>query len=310
MIGDKLIRSPLTRHLSNPILTPEMMPFACYTVFNAGAVWFNGKYLLLLRVENLRRETEFYVATSRDGVNFEVSDSPINYPLSELEQLSSVKAHRFDMRITPLDAKFYVCHATYLQWGSSIGMAETTDFVNFKPIYTSMPANRNAVLFPEKIRGLYCRLERPQDIDGSGRMWVSYSPDLRYWGDSMPLCEPTPNWSLRKTGSGIVPIKTEHGWLEIYHGTVMTASTENYHLGVMLLDLKHPEKIIAAPKEMILAAELPYECMGQVPNVVFTSGAILQENGVLNVYYAGADTRMCLAQANLSDLIDFCINNA
>ena len=84
-----------------------------------------------------------------------------------------------------MDGVFYVCHAVWLgKLGCSIAIARTRDFVHFEPLPSvSVPSNRNAVLFPEKINGLYARLERPQDIDGSGRMWVSYSPDLRYWGE-------------------------------------------------------------------------------------------------------------------------------
>jgi beta-1,4-mannooligosaccharide/beta-1,4-mannosyl-N-acetylglucosamine phosphorylase len=302
---------PLRRYEGNPIITPEDMPFRCYTVMNAGATIFKDKVLLLLRVENCARETDFYVATSNDGINFNISKEPINYPLSETEKRLG-KAHRFDMRITNIDGVYYVCHAAWLvPSGCCIGMATTEDFVNFTPMpYLSEPSNRNAVLFPEKINGLYARLDRPQNIDrASGDMWISYSPDLEFWGKSMRLNVPRTNWSGRKIGAGTIPIKTKHGWLEVYHGTCGTASTENYHLGVMLLDLEDPSKVIAAPKEFILAAEKDYECVGQVPNVVFASGAVLMPDGTYNIYYGGADTCMCLAQTTVDELVDYCLNS-
>lgn len=303
--------SPLIRYEHNPILTPEEMPFRCYSVFNAGATMFGGKVLLLLRVEDCERKTDFYVATSDDGFHFEVRPEPIVYPLTELEKRHG-KAHRFDMRITRLEGTYYVCHAAWLRkWGCCIGMATTEDFVHFEPLpYLSEPSNRNAVLFPEKIGGLYARLTRPQHIDGSGRMWVSYSPDLHFWGRAMPLNTPETPWSRNKDGAGAVPIKTPHGWLEIYHATARTCSSENYYLGAMLLDLEDPSKVIAAPRQFILAAEKDYECVGQTPNVVFTSGAVVLPDGTLNVYYGCADTRMALAQSTVEALVDYCLAGA
>ncbi|HEY5585971.1 MAG TPA: glycoside hydrolase family 130 protein [Ruminiclostridium sp.] len=301
-------RGPLIRYGGNPILTPETMPFECFSVFNTGAVRFKGKYLLLLRVEHRDLACYFYTAISDDGINFTVNQEPINYPCSEAEKNNP--GTRFDMRITPIDGTFYVCHAIYSSLGSQIAMARTDDFVNFEPISNpSVPSNRNAVLFPEKIGGLYARLERPQDLGGTGAIWISYSPDLIFWGKSSPLFIPRMNWGTRKVGAGIIPIKTEKGWLEIYHGTMLTASTENYFLGAVLLDLEDPSKVIAAPKEFILAPEMDYERIGQVPNVVFTGGAIETDDGKLNIYYGGADTRVCLAQTTVSELLEFCLNS-
>jgi beta-1,4-mannooligosaccharide/beta-1,4-mannosyl-N-acetylglucosamine phosphorylase len=299
--------SVLKRHPANPILTPDQLPFEAYTVFNAGATRYQGKILLLLRIETTSRETVFHVARSSDGIKFEVDEKPIVYPMSDLEKRGS-RAHRFDMRITPLDGTFYVCHAVWLDpWGSCIAIARTDDFVNFTQVSMSVPSNRNAVLFPRKINGKYVRLERPQNIDGSGAMWTCESPDLVHWGNPRPIKLPYNDWSTRKTGAGCVPIETPHVWLEIYHATCMTASTENYQLGACLLDLDDPSKIVAAPKSFILAAQEIYECIGQVPNVVFTGGACETQDGKLNIYYGGADTRICLAQTTVQELTDFCL---
>ena len=298
---------PLIRHKQNPILNPEDMPFRCYSVFNAGATFYEGEVLLILRVETCNRETKFHVATSKDGINFDVNPEPINYPLSETEKRVG-SAHRFDMRITKLEGIYYVCHAAWIdKYGCCIGMATTKDFINFEPLpYLSEPQNRNAVLFPEKIDGLYARLDRPQNGE-NGYMWVSYSPDLKYWGKSVPISLPKFSWSKEKNGAGAIPIKTDEGWLEIYHATAPTCSTRNYYLGAMLLDREDPSKVIAAPEEFILAAEKSYECVGQTPNVVFTGGAVEMPDGTLNVYYGAADTRMCVAQTTVDKLVEFCL---
>lgn len=299
----------LRRYEHNPIISPEDMPFACYSVMNAGATIFEGQVLLLLRVEDCIRRTLFYVAKSDDGKHFTIADKPIDYPLSITEERIG-QVHRFDMRITKLEDTYYVFHAAWMEgYGCGIGLATTEDFVHFKPLYNiSEPSNRNAVLFPEKINGMYARLDRPQDCNDKGSIWISYSPDLEFWGRSLPLAVPKTPWNVNKCGAGAIPIKTEKGWLLIYHATAPTCSSENYYLGAMLLDLEDPSKVIAAPRSFILAAEKDYECMGQTPNVVFTSGAVEMPDGTLNIYYGGADTRMCLAQTTVEELVDFCLN--
>lgn len=297
----------LQRHPENPIIPPGMMPVPCSSVFNCGATLFEGKVLLLLRVEDMARENNFYVATSEDGVHFDIQSEPINYPLRDTE--ARLLENRFDMRITRLDGWYYVTHASWLSgYGSCIGIARTRDFKRFEPFgELSVPSNRNVALFPEKIGGRFVRLERPQNIDGTGRIWVSYSPDLLYWGQSRPLDLPVTPWGREKTGAGAVPIKTSAGWLCIYHATSKNCATENYYLGAALLDLDCPERIVAAPREFILQAETSYECMGQVPNVVFTNGAVVMPDNTINIYYGGADTRICLVQVQQDELVGFCL---
>ncbi len=295
---------PLVRHPANPILTPDQMPFDCMAVYNSGAVWFKDRVLMILRAEDSRRENSFYLATSTDGIKFDVSPKPIDLPRSPLEV--KYDTTRFDVRITPLEGSFYLCYASWAA-GCSIAMARTDDFEHFEAVGSlSLPANRNAALFPRKINGRYARLERPQNQDGSGRMWVNFSPDLLYWGDARLIELTRTRWNGRKLGAGAIPIETDAGWLEIYHGTTMTASTENYYLGVVLLDLDDPSKVIASPPQFILEPREVYECIGQVPNVVFTAGAVEMPDGMLNVYYGGADTRMCLAQTTVKQLLSFC----
>jgi len=299
--------SPLKRNSGNPILTPEQMPFPCYSVFNAGVTMFRGKVTMILRIEKRDRLSCFHTATSSDGVHFEVNPEPIDYPWAEREKQLGW-TNRFDMRLTQIEGRYIGCHAAHVgKFGCCIAMATTEDFVHFKTIYQGEPTNRNAVLFPEKINGLYARLDRPHTANNNGTIWVSYSPDLEFWGRSKPLTMRDLDWAYNKTGAGAIPIKTPQGWLEIYHGTSSMCSSENYYLGAMLLDLNDPSKVIAQPREFILAAEKDYECMGQAPNVVFTSGALEMPDGTLNVYYAGADTRMCLAQTTVKQLTEWCL---
>jgi beta-1,4-mannooligosaccharide/beta-1,4-mannosyl-N-acetylglucosamine phosphorylase len=309
-------RPILLRHRENPILSPATMPFECYAVFNAGAIRFQGRYLLLLRVSGMDGINKYHTALSDDGVHFTVNPQPIDYPLDTLEKefrcRRGFRHHQFEMRITAIDGTYYLYHAVMMDrtGGCCIVMAQTDDFIHFRQLpYLSVPENRNAALFPEKIGGLYARLERPMSAGGRGTIWISYSPDLQFWGRSRPLEMPSLFWSRDKTGPGNVPIKTDRGWLVIYHATAKNASAENYYLGAMLLDLEDPSRTIGYPRQFILAPQEIYECVGQVPNVVFTAGTIVNDDGTLNVYYGGADTVIALAQGNVQELVDLCLAN-
>jgi len=306
----KHYKSPLTRYEKNPIITPDDMPFECYAVYNAGSIMHDGKVLLMLRVDDCTRRSRYHVATSADGINFDINPEPVTIPDYEVEKLVGKHSWApFDMRITWFeeDQCYYVFHALPVGNGCVIGLYKTTDFEKITPLYTSEPFNRNAVLFPEKINGLYCRLDRPQGPNGGGDMWVSYSPDLIFWGKSAPIKTPKTPWTGAKVGASCIPIKTEHGWLEIYHGVGTQSSGVNYFLGACLLELNAPEKALKMPDEYILAPQKIYEMAGQVPNVVFSGGCVEMPDGTLNVYYAGADTVICVAQSTVTQLVDFCL---
>lgn len=296
--------SPLRRHAGNPILRHTDLPVEASAVFNAGATLFEGKPLLVLRVEDYERRSHFYTARSDDGIRFTLDTREIDYPLRPLEKERGVI--RFDMRITAMEGTFYCYHCCWLHGlGSTVAVAKTDDFVHFTPIGgCSTPTNRNALLFPGKIGGRYCRLERPE---GQAQiMWVSYSPDLVYWGDSRPIMIPETSWNFAKNGAGMVPIRTPHGWLEVYHAVSTPPPAGNYYLGAALLDLEDPSRVVAAPRKFLLAPVHDYECRGQVPNVVFTSGAVQFPDGRLNIYYGGADQCVALATTTVDELVEFC----
>jgi beta-1,4-mannooligosaccharide/beta-1,4-mannosyl-N-acetylglucosamine phosphorylase len=288
------------------------MPFRCYSVFNSGTAMYGGKVLLLLRVERCTLKSYFYLASSDDGINFKIEDTPIDYPFRGIELRHSEpadNANRFDPRITRIGDTYYIYHFTWTDYGSTYELFWTKDFRTFESQpYSGVPSNRNIVLFPERIDGMFARLERPMEMD-KGSMWVSFSPDLEFWGRSRPVELQKAHWSRQKNGAGTVPIKTPEGWLIIYHGTSRNASAENYYLGAALLDLHDPSKVVAVPQAFILAPEKIYEAVGQVPNVVFTSGAVEMPDGTLNVYYGGADTRVCLAQTTVKELVSYCLES-
>jgi predicted GH43/DUF377 family glycosyl hydrolase len=173
--------------------------------------------------------------------------------------------------------------------------------------------NRNGVLFPEKINGRYAMLHRPQALADTGNIWIAYSPDLVHWGDCECIAETSPQelacWCAIKIGPGAPPLKTKHGWLEIFHGVYNTCGGYVYGMGCMLLDLNDPGKVIGRnPSALLLPGEW-YEREGQVGNVIFPTGAILENDGEIKIYYGAADQYECLAFANVDELVETCLKD-
>ncbi len=218
-----------------------------------------------------------------------------------------------DPRITKIDDIYYITYTCYSRYACCVGLARTTDFRTFERMgVISLPDNKDVVLFPEKIGGRYARLDRPLTVVGErGDIWISYSPDLLHWGDPRPVMEPRKGrWDSKKIGAGAPPIKTEQGWLEIYHGVRETASGALYRLGVVLLDLEDPSQVIGRAAEAILSPIATEDFLGNVMNVVFTCGAILEDDGEVKIYYGAADQVMCLATARVDDLIALCLKES
>lgn len=295
----------VVRHPGNPILTVDDLPVEANAVFNSGAVKHEGRYLMMLRIEDADRFQHFRMAESADGVRFAVSEEPVRLPADA--DAERYEGTIYDPRITPLsdEGRYVVCYAAHSYRGVRIGMMETTDFRSFARLpFGSAVDNRNGALFPRKIGGRYARLERPQTIKDRGDLWISFSPDLVHWGDYHCIAETRQHaWDQWKLGAGAVPIETDRGWLCIIHGACKTASGSIYRLGVMLLDGADPTRILGRSRTAILAPRERYERVGDVPNVVFTAGAIPEPDGTVKIYYGGADTCMCLATASLDDLV-------
>jgi predicted GH43/DUF377 family glycosyl hydrolase len=295
-----------TRHPGNPIITTDDIPGGCRSVFNPGAVFFNGKYILMMTVRSIDNLPKLWVATSCDGINFKAEDHPVDLPKDE--RYSKYEFCNYDPRITKIDGEYYVTYAISGFFGCRIGILKTADFQKFERVsFVHEVGNHNVVLFPEKIRGMYACLDRPQH--GSiMNMWVSYSPDLIHWGESDAVITSREGfWDGGKIGAGIPPIKTPKGWLEIYHGVRESGGSPMYQLGCILMDLEDPSKVIARGRYPILYPKETHELTGFIPNVVFTAGAILEEKtGELKLYYGACDQCICLATAKLDDIIEAC----
>ena len=289
----------------NPVLTLEDMPFRCSTVFNGAPVKIDSEYLLLLRVEGMEGYSFFALARSDDGFHFDVEDQPVMLPARKGIFAKYEARGIEDPRATYIDGYWYILYTAYSAYGPRIAIARTNNFHEYKRIaIVSEPGNKDGVLFPEKINGQYVRLDRPV-VQGVGSIWISYSKDLCSWGNSKMLIGPRKGyWDSYRVGASVPPIRTDGGWLEIYHGVKMTMSGPIYRTGTMLLDLEDPSRVVARSNDSLLSPREDYERIGDVNNVVFACGAIVEPNSEVKLYYGAADTYICVATAYLDDIVE------
>jgi len=296
-----------TKHPQNPVVKASDMPDDILYVFNPGAIKYKGEYILMMDACTSALPIVIWIARSKDGVNFTPDPAPINWPACDPEFPEMCV---YDPRITQIGDEYLICYASSGLYGVCIGILKTRDFEKFERVgIASGPGNRNGVLFPEKINGQYVRLERPMgdELRDPANIYISYSDDLLHWGNSKRLLQVRPSlWDCQKIGAGAVPIKTEKGWLEIYHGVWQNCSGFTYKLGVCLLDINDPSKVIARGEDPVMWPEHPYEISGNVNNVVFTCNAIVEPDNTVKIYYGAADSCIGLAEAKLDDLIDAC----
>ena len=300
------------RYSGNPILTKHDVPYAVQTVHNAGMVKVRDKYIMLFRSHLDTGRSIIGLAESVDGYAFTVHAQPFITP-AQTGVFREYEAFGVeDPRISCIDGMYYITYSAYSKHGVRIGLAKTTDFSSIERISLITEADyRNVVIFPEKINGRYVRLDRPHSAISPWAIWISYSKDLIYWGESELIMMPVPyHWDEMKIGPGATPIKTEHGWLSIYHGVFPTMDGAIYRLGVALHALQDPAKIIGVGDSWILQPEDPWEVTGYVHNVVFTCGAIAEPDGSVKIYWGGADSVMCVGTAQLDDLVARCLNHS
>ncbi len=302
----------IKRYDKNPILTKDDIPYPVATVHNAGVIKFRDRYMMIFRSHKLNGRSILGLAESDDGYNFIVHKTPFMTPATDGIFKEYEEYGVEDPRIIFIDGEYLISYSAYSRHGVRIGLAKTRDFKSVERFSLITEADyRNVVIFPEKFGGLYARLDRPHSEISPWSIWISYSPDLKFWGESKLIMKPMQyHWDEMKIGPGAPPIKTARGWLNIYHGVFPTMDGSVYRLGVALHDLKDPSKIIAVGDEWILQPEEVYETTGYVHNVVFTCGAVPEEDGSVKIYWGGADKVMCVGTASLDDLVNHCLSNS
>lgn len=298
----------LVRNPRNPILTVADLPCpACY-VLNPGAVKFRDEYVLLVDVFHREGGIIFWLARSRNGYEFAFDPQPVAWPAS----FDWWEEHGvYDPRIVEMNGEYLIMYGSHNnRLGTRVGIVKTKDFRTFERISIGSEINnRNGVLFPEKINGLYCRLDRPFGGGESSPcdMWMSFSPDLVYWGESRPVMNARPgHWDQLKLGGGAPPIRVKEGWLCIYHGVAGSCDGSIYSLFACILDAQQPWKVLARSKAPVFFPQMPYERDGRVANVVFTCNAIAEPDGTVRIYYGAADTCIGLAETTIAELVQAC----
>ncbi len=301
-------RPLVTRYKDNPILTKHDVPYPVETVHNAGATKFEGRYILLFRSHLLNGRSIIGIARSDDGFNFQVDAKPLMVPSTEgvFSQFEEYGVE--DPRICAIDGVYYITYSAYSRFGVRIGLARTHDFKTVERIsLISEPDMRNVVIFPETFNGRYARLDRPHSEINPWSIWLSWSHDLVHWGESEPVINPMNyHWDQMKIGPGATPIRTSDGWLNLFHGVFPTMDGSVYRLGVALHDIASPATVLGVADDWIVSPEDSWELTGYVHNVVFSCGAIAEDDGTLKIYWGAADTVMCVGTARIAELVQLC----
>jgi len=295
------------RYEGNPILKAEDLPYPAHTVFNPGATKLGDETILLCRVEDRKGFSHLTVARSQNGINnWEIDSEPT---LSNSDEYEEERWGLEDPRVVQLEEpqEYAITYTSFSPGGPLVSLATTSDFESFNRHGRLVPPeDKDAALFPRKFDGRYLLIHRPI-ARGEANIWLSASPDLTYWGEHKILLPKRGGWwDSTRVGLGTQPIETEKGWLIIYHGARSTASGSLYRVGLALLDLETPSKVISRSDEWVFGPKKDYEFIGDVPGVVFPCGAVFEEDSKeLRIYYGAADTSIGVAFANLDKLLYF-----
>lgn len=304
---------PIWRYTQNPIISRDAIP-SSNSIFNSAVVPFKDGFAGVFRCDSKCVSMDIFAGFSKDGIHWEINHNPISF---EGEEEVTKREYRYDPRVCFIEDRYYItwCNGYH---GPTIGVGYTFDFKTFYQMENAfLPYNRNGVLFPRKINGKYVMLSRPSDTGHTpfGDIFCSQSADMEYWGHHRHVMSTIKDdvsaWQSTKIGTGSVPIETDEGWLLLYHGVINTCNGFVYRMGAALLDLDEPWKVIARSKAYVMAPYELYECVGDVPNVVFPCATLTDaETGRIAIYYGCADTVTGLAFTTVDDMINYIKENA
>jgi beta-1,2-mannobiose phosphorylase / 1,2-beta-oligomannan phosphorylase len=297
------------RHPANPILTAKHWPYPANAVFNPAAAAINGETVLLARVEDLRGISHLTVARSSNGVDgWAIDSEPLLGPASGVD---SEQWGFEDPRVVWVDelARWVITCTAYGPAGPAVYLATTEDFSAIERYgIVRHPEDKNAALLPHRIDGRWVLFHRPKTEFGGahGEILLSRSADLVSWSAPEQVLQPRDGawWDSLRIGIGPPPLLTEHGWLLVYHGVKDTVSGQLYRVGLALLARDEPTRVLRRLPNWVFAPLAPYERSGDVPNVVFPCGLVHDvASGEVRMYYGAADDSICLATAQLGDLL-------
>ncbi len=295
------------RYQGNPIITPSQWPYPANAVFNPAAIRFNSETLLLVRVEDLRGFSHLTVARSADGLtNWQIDTTPT------LEADHNSREEKWgleDPRVIWLEEQkqFAITYTSFSEGGPVVSLAITKNFKTFARLGALLPPeDKDACLLPRRFRGRFALIHRPI-VRGEAHIWLSFSPDLKHWGDHRPLIKTRhAYWDCHRVGLACQPIETEYGWMLFYHGVRSTTGGAIYRMGIVLLDLEEPWRVLRRSDEWVFGPHELYERVGDVGTVVFPSGVtVCKETDTLNLYYGAADCTVAVATARYTECLDY-----
>ena len=298
------------RHPGNPILTAADWPYPVNAVFNPAAAVVDGQTVLLARVEDRRGISHLAVARSANGIDgWAIDPEPL---LAPDDEVASEQWGFEDPRSVWVDELrcFVITCTVYGPAGPAVFLATTEDFRSVERFgVVRQPEDKNAALLPYRVNGRWVLLHRPKTQFGGarGEILLSRSDDLVSWSAPEQVLQPRAGawWDSLRIGLGPPPLRTEHGWLLVYHGVKETVAGEIYRVGLALIDLEEPTRVLRRLPDWVLAPLAPYERIGDVPNVVFPCGLLHDlATGEVRLYYGAADSTICVAAAQLDDLLD------
>jgi len=300
------VKGVVWRSPKNPIIPRDLLKYS-NSIFNSAVVPYQGQFAGVFRCDDTRRRVALHAGFSPDGYTWSINEERIKFDNEDNDAFKF--DYGYDPRVVWVDDRYYVTWCNGLKGEPTIGVAYTKDFKTFHQLENAfLPYNRNGVLFPRKINGNYAMLSRPSDPGHTpfGDIYYSESPDMSFWGKHRHVMTKCGGWQFMKIGAGPVPIETSEGWLLIYHGVMRSCGGYVYSMGVVLLDLDEPWRVIKRPAPYIMSPQALYELVGDTPNVVFPCATLCDApTGRLAIYYGAADTVTCLAYGYVQDLIEF-----
>ena len=285
-------------HVSFPILTAtgetQIMEIA---LDDADLIATDARVVRYKGVDYLTTLSHLRLLCSDDGITFHEPDGYKKLFGSGPLQTFGIE----DCRVTFLEDKYYLTFTAVSDSGVGVGMRTTTDWKTFRSHGMILPPhNKDVAIFEEKINGKYYALHRPSSVDiGGNYIWIAESPDGEHWGNHQCLIKTREGlWDSGRVGAGAAPIKTEKGWLEIYHGAT---KNHRYCLGAVLLDLNDPTIVLARTTDPIMEPSETYEVSGFFGHVVFTNGHVV-DGDTITMYYGAADEHVCGAHLSIKEI--------
>lgn len=293
------------RHPANPLITADDLPYRANTVFNPGVTEHDGYVVLLLRVEDRTGKSHITTARSKNGIdNWEISSKPLIAPDKNTPEYCEECWGCEDPRVSyiPSLGKYAICYTCYSPMGCGVSIATTNDFESIERYGMVLaPPNKNAAIFPKLFNDQWVMLHRPMNSNNEN-IWTTRSSDMKTWGKPKCLMSKGegPAWDGLRVGCGAPPIQIGNHWLLIYHGVKQTPSGQVYRLGYAKCSIDNPNNIVYRHPEWILSPKEDYETRGEIPNILYTCGAILKDEQIW-LYYGASDSCICLAKSHIDN---------